>query len=51
MSPATRRALESYAKAAAVDAATASWEREQYPVLALNALRALVVASPDYQTC
>jgi uncharacterized protein (DUF1800 family) len=47
----TRRALESYAKAAAVDAATASWEREQYPVIALNALRALVVATPDYQTC
>jgi uncharacterized protein (DUF1800 family) len=50
VSPATRRALVSYAKAAAVDAATQSWEREQYPVLALNALRALVVASPDYQT-
>jgi uncharacterized protein (DUF1800 family) len=47
----TRRALVSYAKSAAVDAATASWEREQYPVLASNALRALVVASPDYQTC
>jgi uncharacterized protein (DUF1800 family) len=46
----TRRALLSYAKAAAVDAATASWERDQYPVLALNAMRALVVASPDYQT-
>lgn len=51
VSRATRRALESYAKAAAVDAATASWEREQYPVIALNALRALVVATPDYQTC
>jgi hypothetical protein len=48
---ATRRALVSYAKAAAVDAASESWEREQYPTLALNALRALVVASPDYQTC
>jgi uncharacterized protein (DUF1800 family) len=47
----TRGALVSYAKSAAVDAATASWEREQYPVLALNALRALVVATPDYQTC
>ena len=34
-----------------MDAATASWERDQYPVLALNAMRALVVASPDYQTC
>jgi uncharacterized protein (DUF1800 family) len=51
VSRATRRALESYAKSAAVDAATSSWEREQYPALALNALRALVVATPDYQTC
>jgi uncharacterized protein (DUF1800 family) len=51
MSSATRRALVSYAKAAAVDAATESWEREQYPALALSALRALVVATPDYQTC
>ena len=51
VSSATRRALVSYAKAAAVDAATESWEREQYPALALSALRALVVATPDYQTC
>jgi len=36
---------------AAIDSATADWEREQYPVLAVNALRALVVASPDYHTC
>ena len=47
----TVRALHTYARAAAVDAATASWERDQYPVLALNALRALVVASPDYHAC
>jgi uncharacterized protein (DUF1800 family) len=51
VSPATRQALISYAKSAAVDAAKAPWEREQYPALALSALRALVVASPDYQTC
>jgi uncharacterized protein (DUF1800 family) len=51
LSPATIEALRAYAKAAAVDAATASWEREQYPALALNALRALVVASPDYHAC
>jgi uncharacterized protein (DUF1800 family) len=51
VSRATHGALLSYAKAAAVDAATATWEREQFPVLALNALRALVVATPDYQTC
>jgi len=51
VTPATHRALVSYAKSAAIDFATASWEREQYPVLAVNALRALVVATPDYQTC
>jgi uncharacterized protein (DUF1800 family) len=51
LSPATVDALHAYAKAAAVDAATASWERQQYPALALNALRALVVASPDYHAC
>ena len=51
LSPATVEALRTYAKAAAVDAATASWERQQYPALALNALRALVVASPDYHAC
>jgi hypothetical protein len=50
VSAATRGALVAYAKSAAVDAASASWEREQYPALALGALRALVVASPDYQT-
>jgi uncharacterized protein (DUF1800 family) len=47
----TRAALSDYARAAAIDAASASWERDQYPVLALNALRALVVVTPDYQTC
>jgi uncharacterized protein (DUF1800 family) len=51
VSQATHGALLSYAKSAAVNAATASWEREQYPALALNALRALVAATPDYQTC
>ncbi len=51
ISAATAGALASYARSAAIDAATASWERQQYPVLAVNALRALVVASPEYQTC
>lgn len=51
LSKATHDALVSYAKAAAVDSASATWERQQYPTLALNALRALVVATPDYQTC
>jgi uncharacterized protein (DUF1800 family) len=51
LSRATVEALRSYAQSAAIDAASASWERDQYPVIALNALRALVVASPDYQAC
>ena len=51
LSSATTTALVAYAQAAAVDAATKRWQREQFPVDALNALRALVVASPDYQTC
>jgi uncharacterized protein (DUF1800 family) len=51
VSSATRKALQVYAREAAVDAATADWERQQYPALALNALRALVVASPDYHAC
>jgi uncharacterized protein (DUF1800 family) len=50
VSAATRGALTAYAKSAAVDAATATREREAYPTLALNALRSLVAASPDYQT-
>ena len=49
LSSATVQALRSYAQSAGIDSATASWERDQFPVLALNALRALVVASPDYQ--
>jgi uncharacterized protein (DUF1800 family) len=51
VSAATRRALVSYARSAAIDAPKASWQREQYATLALSALRALVPASPDYQTC
>ncbi len=50
LGPETIRALNSYAKSAAIDAADADWEREQYPLLAEGALRALVTASPDYQT-
>lgn len=51
ISASTLRALRGYAEAAAIGAATADWERQQYPALAENALRALIVASPDYQTC
>lgn len=51
VSDATRAVLVAYAKSAAVDAAKEPWEREGFPVVALNALRALVPATPDYQTC
>jgi hypothetical protein len=34
-----------------VDAASREWQREQFPVIALNALRSLVAATPDYHTC
>jgi uncharacterized protein (DUF1800 family) len=50
LSSPTRVALQGYARAA-INSATADWEREQYPALAVNALRALVVASPDYHAC
>lgn len=43
--------LRSYARAAGTEAAKEGWEREQFPLLALGGLRALVPASPDYQTC
>ena len=51
LSKQTVAALRSYAQSAGFDAASAQWESQQYPVIALNALRALVVASPDYQAC
>ena len=50
LSDATHAALRSYADAA-MRTATASWEREQYPALVVNALRALVTVAPDYQSC
>ena len=50
LTPATHDALDAYARAA-MATATADWERQQYPVLIVNALRALVVASPDYHAC
>ena len=50
LSPATHEALRSYADAA-IGSATADWERQQYPALIVNGLRALVVASPDYHAC
>jgi uncharacterized protein (DUF1800 family) len=50
LSPATHAALQSYARTA-IASATADWERQQYPALIVNGLRALVVASPDYHAC
>jgi uncharacterized protein (DUF1800 family) len=51
LSKQTVATLRSYAKAAGTDVAKESWEREQFPLLALGGLRALVPATPDYQTC
>jgi uncharacterized protein (DUF1800 family) len=50
LSAATQEALRAYARAA-IGSATADWERQQYPALTANGLRALVVASPDYHAC
>ena len=44
-----RQGLERYA-ADTLATADASWKRDTYPVLALNALRMLVATSPDYLT-
>jgi uncharacterized protein (DUF1800 family) len=46
----TLDALHDYARAA-LATATATWEDQQYPALAVNALRALVTVAPDYQAC
>jgi uncharacterized protein (DUF1800 family) len=46
----TRRALLTFARRALADASGTSWKREQYPVLALNALRHLIAVSPELQT-
>ncbi|HEX2505919.1 MAG TPA: DUF1800 domain-containing protein [Gaiellaceae bacterium] len=46
----TRDALTAFARRA-LATAEATWEKETYPVLIQNALRQLVVVSPDYQTC
>jgi uncharacterized protein (DUF1800 family) len=48
--PETRGALLEFARRATADA-NQSWKRRSYPVLIANALRQLVVSSPDYQTC
>jgi uncharacterized protein (DUF1800 family) len=50
ISPESRQALRNFAAAALGDA-DQSWERAEYPVLIINALRMLVAVSPDYLTC
>jgi hypothetical protein len=50
VSGATRRSLNGFAKAS-LAAAKSSWKQQQYPVLTENALRHLIAASPDLQTC
>ena len=49
LSDATRAVLLSYARTV-LDSAVGQAQREQFPVLAVNGLRTLVVASPDYHT-
>ena len=49
LTPATRRALHTFAVRALADA-NASWKRTQYPPLVENALRHLIAVSPDLQT-
>lgn len=50
LSAATQGELLAYAQAS-LGAATHRWQREQFPAVALNGLRTLVPASPDYHTC
>jgi uncharacterized protein (DUF1800 family) len=50
LSPATRRALRTFAARALSDA-DRNWKRTQYPPLIENALRQLIASSPDMQTC
>jgi uncharacterized protein (DUF1800 family) len=50
LSPATRRALHTFAARALADA-DRTWKRTQYPPLVENALRHLIASSPDLQTC
>jgi uncharacterized protein (DUF1800 family) len=49
LSATTRAGLERYA-AGALAAAHAGWEREQFPVLVVNALRMLIAVTPDELT-
>jgi uncharacterized protein (DUF1800 family) len=46
----TQKALLTFARRALADAKKESWKRQQYPVLAQNALRHLIAVSPELQT-
>jgi uncharacterized protein (DUF1800 family) len=50
LSDETVSALHAFASRALADA-NRDWKRSQYPSLIENALRQLIAASPDYQTC
>ncbi len=50
LSRGTHAALLRFARAALANAGGAQWKRQQYPVLAENALRQLIAVSPDVQT-
>ena len=50
IAPESRQALTTFAATALGDA-DQSWERAEYPVLIVNALRLLIAVSPDYVTC
>jgi hypothetical protein len=49
IAPASRQALANFAATALADADQA-WERAEYPVLIINALRLLIAVSPDFVT-
>jgi uncharacterized protein (DUF1800 family) len=46
--PQSRRAVTGFVKRALGDA-DSDWEKEEYPLLVMNATRQLIAASPDYQ--
>ncbi len=46
--PQSRRAIAGFAKRALSDARS-DWQKEEYPLLVLNATRQLIALSPDYQ--
>jgi uncharacterized protein (DUF1800 family) len=49
LTDATHAALTRFAQSALADAGKASWKRQQYPVMTMNALRHLIAVSPEMQ--